>query len=573
MEKTFAAKKFHSLIFANTVAMLAEFLTVLADNVIAGNMLGEVALSAITLITPFFSFLVFTAFLVAIGTSIVVSSEVGAGSRENADRYFSQGLILTTGLSVVMTAAFFTASLWLPSFFDVPAEVEAYVSDYFFYLCLLPAPLLFGALFYNILLNEGGETYAIVSTAVQLVTNIVLSVVLCLYMGIGGISLASAISTMLGTAALATFFLSRRNPFRFRWFVGVTATMRVLRYSMLDAGIYLYIFLTPFIMNIFLLDRFGTDGVVVFTVVLNVMLLMVTGFDGIGESVQPLISVYRAEGGRTGIRKTMASATRAAVVEGVVVTAVLLIAADHIPGLFGITTPSLVAESAVAIRIFALSACAVSLLMLYTAYLLYMEYVLFSAAIAMLYFFALPATLGVAAGSLFGLRGVWIAFALAGVVAALLCRLGAERLYRGKGGMPLFGGGEPLDELSYDVAKTPESIDRLVARVEHDLGERGVARDTILKIMLMIDSTEMYSMEEGEEKGAVVECTILLGEPITLILRDTGDRDAVMSEGTAAANADANDTSLNFVCRTVLGSHRNRQHILTSGKNRSIFHF
>ncbi len=573
MAKTFASKKFHSLILANTLAMLAEFLMLFSDSVIAGNMMGEDALSAITLVTPFFSFLVFTGFLISTGTSIVISCEVGEGSRENANRYFGQGLLLSAGLSVVLTAGFFAARPWLPGFLGVSEGLGGYVADYYFYMCFLPFPVLLGLLFYNILLNEGGERYAIASTVVQFVVNIGLSILLCASMGIGGISLASVISACLGTAVLAAFFLSRRNPFRLRWFVSLAAMARVAQYSIIDASTYLYTFLMPLCLNVFLLDRFGAGGVVVFTVVLNTMLLMVTGFDGLGESIQPLISVYRGEGCQQGIRKTMESATRMALAEGIAMTALLLVFADYIPGLLGIATPELVAESAAAIRIFSLSACAVSLLMLYTSYFLYMDKIVFPASIVMLFYFGLPVTLGVGLGSFFGLRGVWIAFMVSGVLSLLVFHLGAKRLYGGGTRPPLLDPEKLAGELSYDVPKTPEGIDELVVRVERDLTERGVAREKILKIMMLIDSTEMYSMERGAEKGVVAECNLLPGDPITLILRDSGDRDDLMNEGAAAVSAlDADDPSLNFVCRVVLGTHRNRQHILTTGKNRSIFY-
>lgn len=43
-----------SLIAASTLAMLIEYLVQLANSIIAGNVLGEAALSAVTLATPFF---------------------------------------------------------------------------------------------------------------------------------------------------------------------------------------------------------------------------------------------------------------------------------------------------------------------------------------------------------------------------------------------------------------------------------------------------------------------------------------------------------------------------------------
>lgn len=572
MAKTFASKKFHSLLLANTMAMVVDFLVFLSDNIIAGNMLGENALSAITLVAPVFSLVICLSLLIATGTSAVISSEVGRGSRESANLYFSQGLILSAGLSGLLTAAFFAARPWLVPFFGVSGEVAGYVSEYFFYLCFLPFPLVFLTLFYNILLNEGGESYAVVSIAVQFFGNIALSLFLCSRMGIGGIGLASVASMSLALIVLVSFLFSGNNPFRFRWHIALHSVLHVVKYGIAIVSFYFYAFLMPSCMNLFLLYRFGTEGVVVFSVVVGAMMLMLAVFDGIGESVQPLLSVYGAEGCQAGICKSMECASRMALIEGVTATLALLIAADYIPGLFGIVTPHLVEEASAAIRIFALSACPAAFITLYVAYFSYMGKVAYSAFVVMLYNLGLPLATGFGLGLLFGLRGVWAAFTITGVVAMLVCMLGARRLYGAWERFPLLDSERLRAELSYDVPKTPESVNELVARVERDLTARNLPRSRIMKIMMMIDSTEMYSMEEGVEEGAIIECNILPGDPLTLILRDTGEKNEVMSEGVTSVPSEEPETvSLNYICRVMLGTSQNRRHIKTGGKNRSIF--
>ena len=91
---TYAEKKFKALLFVSTLSMVLEYLVILVDNIIVGNVLGEEALSAVTLVMPYYTFCIFLRMLVSVGTPILMTIEIGKGSRETANQYFSQGVIL-----------------------------------------------------------------------------------------------------------------------------------------------------------------------------------------------------------------------------------------------------------------------------------------------------------------------------------------------------------------------------------------------------------------------------------------------------------------------------------------------
>ena len=51
--------KYNSLLISGMVAMLVEYVVLLANSIIVGQMIGEDGLSAITLVTPYFMLIVF----------------------------------------------------------------------------------------------------------------------------------------------------------------------------------------------------------------------------------------------------------------------------------------------------------------------------------------------------------------------------------------------------------------------------------------------------------------------------------------------------------------------------------
>ena len=59
MNKTLMQNKYNSLLISGMVAMLVEYVVLLANSIIVGQMIGEDGLSAITLVTPYFMLIVF----------------------------------------------------------------------------------------------------------------------------------------------------------------------------------------------------------------------------------------------------------------------------------------------------------------------------------------------------------------------------------------------------------------------------------------------------------------------------------------------------------------------------------
>lgn len=565
--RTFASQKFFSLITANLIGMLVEYLVLLSDSLIAGNLLGEEALLAINLSSPFLTFIIFIGSMITIGTNISFADEVGRGRRDQAMLYFSQSLIAGAAAGSLLTL-FYLGLYWaVPNLFGLPPEINAYLRDYLWYICLLPLPLMFNMLLYDLIVIEGGEFICSVSSVTQVLVNIGLSIWLCRALGIGGIGLGTLISSLVTILILSSFFLKKSTDLHLKWFLSAKALMSVMKYSLVDAGGFLFLAVMQMTLNIFLLQCFGPDAAVVFTVIVNLMLLFIACFDNLGEAIMPLIRIYRSEGGRQGIFKTMKTANRAALVEGLLVTVALWGCAGFIPGLFGISTPELAEQVRQAVRIYSLSIVAVAFIMLYSSYYLYLDRIALSLGGVALYMLVLPICLGTLFGLFLGLKGVWAALALSAPAALAIC---GAWVWLNKGGRSFPWLLEPESgrrELSYDVPKTKEGIMKLVYRLEDDLRAEGLPEKMIFRIMLMVEETEMFAIEKREEEGRLIECTVFLGEEISLILRDSGEEHFVMSE-------DAELVSLSgYVYTRLLASQREKRYILTCGHNRVIYEF
>lgn len=567
MGKSFIASKFRSVLIVSTFAMLGEYLVLLSDNLIAGNILGESALSAITLVTPFFSFAVFLAFLIALGTDIVISRCVGQMDRQQANNFFSQAVILCVGLGLALTIIYLFAGDYILGMFQAEPAIVDYAKEYLRFIKWLPLPLMLNNLFYQIVLNDGGEKYCTVGSGVQLFGNIVLSAVLCMIMGISGISLATVIANCAESIILLIYLFTSSTEVRFVWYINGRSILSVLKYSINDSIVYLYMTIFESVLNVFLLREVGSGAIITFSVIVNLVSLLNNGFDGVGEAISPLVNVYQGEENQIGIKKTMKVANKTALIEGVGVMILLFVLSPVIPRMFGIHDSILIKQTAISVCIYAIVSIAFSFAMLYTSYYIYIERIGLSLVMTTLYQLVIPLICAIAGGKLFGMYGVWGGMSVGGILA-LICDACIVKFFYKDKTFPYLLDKKILEtQLSYDAAENQEGVMQIVDQVERDLKERNVPEKRVYRTMLLIEETEMLAVEKSNQKKGMIECTIFIkADELVLILRDNGMRNDV-------TDIDGNVTSFRtFAGLNIIGNHRKKGYILTSGYNRTIYH-
>ena len=112
--RSLCEKRFTSLVLTASFAMAIEYLMLLSDSIIIGNMLGEKALAGLNIVTPLFSIVVFVGTVISVGTTVCYSFEMGKLDKDAADRYFGQGIIMavSAGIILFMTVFLIKTSSW-----------------------------------------------------------------------------------------------------------------------------------------------------------------------------------------------------------------------------------------------------------------------------------------------------------------------------------------------------------------------------------------------------------------------------------------------------------------------------
>ena len=556
------------MLIPGTISMIVVTLLLLSDSVIAGLILGQDAVAAISLVTPAFSLAAFFGGIISIGVPILYSKAMGEFKKKEADRYFALGFTTALAVGVILASTFFVfGDLYLLSY-KASEAVFNHAHAYFFWYKLTILLSTLNMLISEMILADGDETLSLVASLVQVVGNIVLSVILSFSFGMAGIAFASFAGTAAALAISFIHFLKKSNSLKIGFFFSFRDLLSVVKYSAIDAGSYL--FLACFTVGIehFIIETYGQDMLILASVFLLVKEFQMV-FDGIGEAVTPIMNIYLGEESCLAIRKCYRLAKKTAIIEGLITTLIMIAFSPLIVKIYGITDPHIVSFADKGAKIIALGLVHVSLLYLLTSYYLIIDRILLGFVISGLRDMIVALPLCMLFGKLFGVYGMFAGSALAPIAAYYLSFL-FVRLRYGKENTPLLLADreKSLKAAFYEFTITPEAVIAVQKNVGDFLRANNVDRKLVSKTELLIEELYMLVYERNDKKPTVcAECTALIRDDgIQIIEKDDGRLFDLTDEDSLPSSLGA------FVVASYMEKMKgNKMYLTTMSYNRNTF--
>lgn len=428
MEITYAhkhnpiVKKIFLAMLAPTILMnLTTAIGSVADTIIIGQYLDNESLSVTTFATPIYMIINTFAALFSVGGCIAMSIDAGKGKKESANKAFSTSieLLAFTGFLLLLGGVFFSSTIthWLGAGSNVFEAVREYS-----FIILAGSPLFMlniGLAFF--VRNDGRPTLSMVGMFASIAVDVTLNFVFVgkLGMGVSGAALSTVLGQIASIVIICMHFFTSKNTLKFRFALDKTV-FRIIKNGASSALHFVYQFLTILIINHFLSVIAEADGVVIYTVVFNLSTVSLSVFEGISQTIQPMVSNYAGEKSFRKIKETMRLAIIAIFVICGCVTLFLELKPELVPIVFGIDGVVMVEKAAVAVRIFATSMIIMTINVVIGYYLQSTEQNLMASVIVSLRCFALflAATFGL--GILFGLNGVWAAYTVSEILTLFI---------------------------------------------------------------------------------------------------------------------------------------------------------
>lgn len=415
--KSIFIKMLAPTILMNLTTALASF----ADTVIIGYFLDELSLSVVTYATPIYMIINTFASLFAVGGSIAMSIDSGKGEKQTSNKAFSISVELLVFIGVILLVAgvFFgkTITHWL----GAGKDVYDMVYDYSGIILIFAPVFMLNVGFAFFVRNDGRPILSMVGMFLSIIVNIVSDVIFIgvFDWGVKGAAYATVLGQLVSVLIISSHFLSKKNTLKFIFTYNKTA-LRIIKNGISTALHFIYQFLTILILNHFISKLAGSNGVVVYTVVFNLYTVSLALFEGISQTIQPIVSLYFGEKSYGKIRNTLRLALVAIVVICGMITVALEIVPQIVPLIFGIKDVWLLEKSIVAVRIFATSMLIMTINVVLGYYLQSTEHSIMSAILVSLRCFVLFLGCALVLGKMFGMNGVWLAYTIAEILTFVI---------------------------------------------------------------------------------------------------------------------------------------------------------
>lgn len=565
-KKSFIQRKFSAMLLTAVVSIAITVLLQMSDIIVAGTMLGEKSLAAINVITPVYSAVIFFANIIAVGVSILFENAVGAFEKEKMKNLYSEGLIFSVLIGLVIAVIVFLGKDFYFDFYDLSSEIRQLSEEYFMYykyvFILMPLFLYFS----NMVYAEGDELICNLSYAANIVGNVGMSVLMCNIWGIRGIGFGSFFGTAISLLVLLLHLFRKSNTLKFRFCINVKEIPEITKFSFLDASAYLYFAIVSVCINKFIILRFGEAYLPVFTVVFSVIELEIM-LDGIGEAMKPIVSIYRGEKNASGERKILNFSMKCALVMGICLSLFFFVAAPVLTKTaFGISDPTLYGLSVIAIRILSLRVVFTSILFAISSYYLISNHILLGSFVICLNTAVMPIVAGISFALLFDFNGLWIGYALSPLLSLIV--LFACILFRyGRDKIPFLFEKSDTRSFTFDLTLKEGSIIALRDKVEDILTEEKISPKTKREIMLICEDFLLLVAERNKDREISAECSLLIHENVEWILRYDG-------ELVDFSDSDLRITSFRSMFVSSLMEHESdKDYLITTGYNRNVFRF
>lgn len=410
---------FHRYLIPSVMAILGGNVSVMIDNIIAGNVLGSQALAAMSLVNPVF--LVFTTLgtLICAGTSSRGSVSIGRGDRDEVNQYFSLAVILTIIIGVMVSVLGMIFLDDIVSLMGADGELFPLVRDYSMILISSGTIIMAVYLPLNFFRIDGRGNYGMIMFIIMAIGDVILDLLFTLVIPLGmvGLSLATVISSFLGILSVLPFLFCKGGEYHFCLPKGLGKLMRksLVTGSPLALNNF-YNVLSTMALNMILLTAGGSVAVASLAFTNSINIVAQAAISGISQTVSPLVGVFYGEEDKESVKRVVSLALKLGVTIIIGFILLMVSGADLLCRGFGITDGAEIAISAQALRIFALSLLGAMVNSVFVYHYMTIEQTGLSNGITFFRRLGFVVPFAWLLAQIWGVSGVWISFLVSEVV-------------------------------------------------------------------------------------------------------------------------------------------------------------
>lgn len=345
--------KFFPVFMGATVGVILEIIGLLIDEIVVGNLSNDAAFASVNLIEPYTYLEIFLAYLIGVGGAALIVRAHGAGDKKRMSQIFSQTIIMCAIVGFTLTAIYV---IFTPQLVHVVAdkpEVYKYSLEYFNVMRFYPLLDMFDTFIFTYVLYRGGYVQFYTSMVARVVINAGLSWYLGMEMGVTGIALASVISIGVALLIKLTFLLTKKHGIKMTRYLNFRDAFEIAKLGFAESALTAFILVLEVSINRFTLTKYGKLGVAAVAIVIDIFEFVLYLSEGISEYETVAINDSIGKNSKDSMDHGIKTAKRAVLIEGIVLSAIVMLTASVIQGAMDIDDPKTAEQATIMLMIFA----------------------------------------------------------------------------------------------------------------------------------------------------------------------------------------------------------------------------
>ena len=361
---------FHYLVPA-VCSTLVTSVYLLVDTLIIGQGVGALGISALNIFMPFFLLFNGIGLLFGIGSGILISSEDGMGNKKKANQYFATGFVSILSIAIILGLIW---NYYLESvcvILGANSNTIDLVLEYGKCIMAFAPVFMMSNYFAPIVRNMKNPKLVMCAVLTGSVLNVILDYVFVFPMDMGmfGAAAATVIGSLTTLLVLSTHFIKKQNRVKInKETISLNLLAPIFKCGFSSLIMEVASGFVIFIFNIQILKYIGNNGIVVYGIISNCVLVGLALFNGVAQAAQPIIATNFGAGLNTRVKKVLKYALITTTIIGVSLFAVVFLFTGQIIKVFVQANSEILSVGIPALRLYLSAFCIMNINILISSY-------------------------------------------------------------------------------------------------------------------------------------------------------------------------------------------------------------
>lgn len=358
--KNILRKKFVRYLLPSVAAMWVYSLYTMVDGIFVSWGVGTTAIAAVNIAMPFINLIFAMGIFFATGASTLIAISLGKGEKKGANEIFTvnfMAMVVVALLIVVLTLLNLDR---IAVFLGASDSTMEYVKQYLKIITIFNGFFITSYCLEVLTKVDGFPYLAIVGVVLSALVNIVLDYIFVMKFkwGVAGAAYATGISQVMATLLYLIHFRRKKSRLKFvRCKFKISIIKDILSIGLPDGVTEISTGLVIYMFNQVILSNIGDKGVVTYSVISYINLLVLMTMIGITQGMQPLTSFYYGKNDEKALKTLFNMSAKTIAAISLLIFIIINMFTPFIVGIFmdASANAEIFAYSIKALRIFSLS--------------------------------------------------------------------------------------------------------------------------------------------------------------------------------------------------------------------------